>query len=1009
MSLSWNGLNLWPNQRAALKRCAEYLAAPDRAALVQMPTGTGKTGVIAVLSRSESEHGAILIVSPSKGLAAQLRIDVGTAFWAKIGAPARWRPSHVKTLLPSNSDENSRLLEDQSGVGVVLVGTLVSLLEIVTGHPAAQAALAKYVGLIIVDEGHREPAVQWANAVRGLRKPTILFSATPYRNDHRQFDVSDKWIHFLSFRDSLKQHLIRDVEFESLNSNGSAPGFARALVALYDRHTHSGRLHKDARVIVRCASDSTVRSVFHALASELRDRPEKCLALHEAFAGASPPLFSNVPNIRETDETFLVHQYKLTEGIDDPRCMLLAVFEELDNERQLVQQVGRILRHPRPLQSGTAPALVVADNVRGTKAKWDAYRLYDRVCDEAGGKPPVRNSVEILQRMLKAFPEADYHGGKFRKIVDFASDGIEAEVQVPRSCLVYRLATKKPKKALDATIRALLEQEDRTIVNSASSHSGRCHLFLALVASESPYLNRSLFPTLALEVTVAVQSSGYLFFYDSGRLVIDESIDAVRLEVNEIKALMPESPNAKITSVSVLNGDIGPSAVRARTISAASLADAVPFMGDNAYFVSRATGRLEDGRRRYLGITRARVRDNEGEYAPLDEFVAWGDSLVQLLQSNPTPASFFDRFAAPVPQPKSIAPANILLEVSTLENSFVDGRGRALTITDACCDVVVDSSCSDSAFRHAFSMSINATPHKIWVRWDDERRKYILQSEELDEYHEVGKPKVTLIGRLNMTQDFRVILTSSRVLYAAGQFYDFLVRFSKGGAATLLLDLLAGMRELEAYSTEKGSRPKGVTHSVWDTASLFDFVDKGMSSTVQAFSAKFSHVVCDDMGTEGGDFVGIDETGTCVVFAQVKCKRDASQVSASALYDVCSQANKNLGFLRYGGRELPGRVRKWGKPWKGSKESAYTVSPRIRRGPASSAQFLADLNGVLAKPGTRREMWLVLGKTLSKGDLRRELSSGKPPAKAIQTFYLLMSAHNACKSVGAELKVFCSP
>jgi len=51
MPLNWTSLDLWPNQRAALKVSTEYLAAPKQAALIQMPTGTGKTGVIAVLSR----------------------------------------------------------------------------------------------------------------------------------------------------------------------------------------------------------------------------------------------------------------------------------------------------------------------------------------------------------------------------------------------------------------------------------------------------------------------------------------------------------------------------------------------------------------------------------------------------------------------------------------------------------------------------------------------------------------------------------------------------------------------------------------------------------------------------------------------------------------------------------------------------------------------------------------------------------------------------------------------
>jgi hypothetical protein len=1010
MSPNWNRLSLWPNQRAALNVCRDYLEKPDRAALVQMPTGTGKTGVIAMLSRLESDYGAILVVSPSKGLAAQLKIDIEEAFWSKIKAASHWRPAQVRALLPSTSKESAELLENASGVGIVLVGTLVSLLDTARDYPTAYAAIQKHARLVIVDEGHREPADQWANAVRSLRKPTILFSATPYRNDLRQFDVSDQWIHFLSFRDAVKEYLIRDVEFENLTSNGTSTGFARAVIAGYDAHIASGRLRKNSRVIVRCGSQHTVRSVFRALASELKGRPETCLALHEEFAGEAPPLFANVPNIRERGEIFLVHQYKLTEGIDDPRCMMLALFEQFENERQLVQQIGRILRHPNPRSGGTASALVIAENVRNIKAKWDGYRLFDRVCHEAGGRPPIRNSVDTLKKMLEAFPEVDYQGGKFRKVADFAGDDIAREVRVPKSCLLYRLGTRKPAQSVDAIVRQLLLDQDRTIVNSAVFHEDRCFVYLAIVAAESPFLSRSLFPTLGLEVTLVVKSSSYLFFYDSGGLSVDEVLDATRLKIDEIKGLMPDSPNLKLTSMSLLNGDIGPSAMRSRTIGAASLADAVPFMGDNAYFISRTTGRLADGNRRYLGITRARVRDNDGEYVSLDDFVAWGDSLVQALETDSTPAAFFERFAAPVAVPKDPTPSNILLEVSTIEHSFVDQEGKTLEIEDACAEVETDNSCSDSAFKHAFVICINGEPHKAWLRWDPERAKYIVLSAQLDAYHEIGKSKVTLTARLNQAQDFRIILTSTRVFYAAGQFYDFLIRFNKGSTASLLLDLLTEVPKLIGISSEKGERPKGTQHPDWDPDSLFHFIDKGMSSAAPAFGARFSHVVCDDMGTEAGDFIGIGENQTRVVFVQAKCKRDASQVAASALYDVCAQANKNLTYLRYGGGEMPNRVRKWSKPWKGgSKDDTYEVRPRIRSGPGAPAIFYANLNAVLAKPGVRREMWLILGKTLSKSALKRDLQARKPPANAIQTFYLLMSAHNACKSVGVELSVFCSP
>ena len=48
--------------------------------------------------------------------------------------------------------------------------------------------------LILVDEGHYEPAVSWSKGVRELNRPTVLLSATPYRNDFKSFRVRGRFV-----------------------------------------------------------------------------------------------------------------------------------------------------------------------------------------------------------------------------------------------------------------------------------------------------------------------------------------------------------------------------------------------------------------------------------------------------------------------------------------------------------------------------------------------------------------------------------------------------------------------------------------------------------------------------------------------------------------------------------------------------------------------------------------------------------------------------------------------
>src|SRR5262249_41071620 len=72
-----NTLNLWEHQTEALRRMRAYISAfrnreTQGAALVHMPTGTGKTRVIASLARYAPEASCSLVLAPRVALKRQL-------------------------------------------------------------------------------------------------------------------------------------------------------------------------------------------------------------------------------------------------------------------------------------------------------------------------------------------------------------------------------------------------------------------------------------------------------------------------------------------------------------------------------------------------------------------------------------------------------------------------------------------------------------------------------------------------------------------------------------------------------------------------------------------------------------------------------------------------------------------------------------------------------------------------------------------------------------------------
>jgi len=64
---------------------------------------------------------------------------------------------------------------------------------------------------------------------------------------------------------------------------------------------------------------------------------------------------------------------------------------------------------------------------------------------------------------------------------------------------------------------------------------------------------------------------------------------------------------------------------------------------------------------------------------------------------------------------------------------------------------------------------------------------------------------------------------------------------------------------------------------------------------------------------------------------------------------------------------------------------------------------------VITDPFSDLEVWLLLGRLLSKKALLREVSKSNPSPEAQQAVYLLQSTMTVVASIGGRLRVLCSP
>ena len=1015
LDLDPSALKLWQHQRDAIDRCDQYFdSKSQKSCLVHMPTGTGKTGVMAVLASRRAAASAVLLVCPSAALVEQLMKELRNDFWARINAPQEWRPEYVYQALPGSIDALAAKLAAVDHGRVVIVATIQAIQQIYADD--AIKKLAGSVGTILFDEGHREPAPIWAKVVRGFGVPTVLLSATPFRGDLKVFNVDDDHMHFLSFDAAVDEALIRGVKVEERPLAVDTHLFAKQIVEERDRLIRDGAFDHECKVIVRAASESTVSDLFDACVLALDGRDDGVLAMHNNFTDSGEVgalRRSSVPSLKDRSEHILIHQFMLVEGIDDPACTMLAVFEPFTSTRMLVQQIGRLTRQPAgQLGRQAERARVLARIGDGVDAQWRSFLRYDQACIKNGGKPPIRNGQEVLGKLVEVLPEFDFIGGKFRERLDLQNTDLSPDLRFPRSALVYEIDPEFNLDDFASDVSALLEEEDRYQHQLGAVMGKACRYHVSLGLTQTPFLAESLFQTASLDVTIYAISGKRLYFYDSAGLWIDE-LEHVGARVSPVnlQSLLPEESANAISFLAVKNTDLGPLALRGRTLSARSLERSGAFMGEHMNVVTRAAGWVQRSRRA-VGFSRARVRDGDGYEVTASEFAEWCDQIEQELELQPATAPLFKRFAIPAAIPADTTPVNILVDMQELAEQFSVG-GKEVTIDpDGLCVDIVPDPAPKAPAPYRFDVTIDSKIHTVWIQWDRKKKKYWLTSSTLSQVKANTDAKASLTKRLNQLQAFRVITADHRHAYVDGDFYSLdLDLADPDGAARLVLDLVTAVDELGAITSEKGT-PAGEHLDTWREGSLFRFVDDQLvdGRGNNAFGTTFPAVVCDDLGMEAGDFIGVDEATERqrVAFLVCKHKHGEAGVSTSAFYDVSGQGLKNLAYLKSDGADVPGSPRKFDNDWILTADKLTDHVPRRRAGPGS-LRFRSMLSRAKRSPGAERSIWLVCaGGMLSRSKLEEAFKEKPPRAHVLQFYHLVVSAFSACQSVGVQLKIFCS-
>jgi hypothetical protein len=902
-------LRLWPHQKSALAFLTRHLNGSTDPCLVRMPTGTGKTGVIACLSLLSAE-GRTLVLTPWSNLRDQMVDALKDGFWASVRrvAPA----GKIVAMLPSTAEVVIR----DAGVKVI-VCTFTTLTDLSRTAPALYQELAAFVETVVVDECHYEPAIEWGRAVKGLAKPMVLLTATPYRNDLKLFRIGGtaNIFHFTHAQAELET-IIRRLDYDPLAGATDVGSLSREFAHRWKSMQSAGLLASSSpRAIVCCAGASEIKIAVSTLKAE----GLAAIGIHDQFErSGDPDLVKDVPPSTNAAQVW-VHQNKLTEGLDDHRFCGLAFMCNVGSDRKLVQQIGRILRSHASDVSGMS-AVMMAPPEFQLEQRWQAYREFEQdalVMD-------ADHFRRVVEGLLDSQPPVEYFDGRFRR--RFRPDLLSSDPQVAiaPSVLIRKV---QPGFALSDYIEDCtdsLNLTDAIILgnpNAPCQQSGEHALWVYASVANSRLLEDTSLYEVTLEAHCAVLAGEFLLVSDTTGTFPEMLLErrTVGVGASDLARLMDAS--YRVTNVATSSAVPFDTVLRASEHRGHDL-KTIPASLTDRVQICRAARGAKPGTRRYIGLHRGRVREELSERMrrrhSVALFQAWARSIGTALGSASANHPVLQRYMQACTAPNAPVAVSVSVDLSQPDIDVVKLDGSRLAIEESSVTVVASVGGGSGLFDCEFKFLDGATPQNaltvpLSIEFQKAKGRFWFKSRgvanifvaEDDGTKTVRK---NLAEFLNQNQELILIgLAGGSLVYQGRNFYA--VDYSH--AEKSLFDQIV-RPTIAACANEKGTEKEieaakvaGSKATAFIEGSLFKRIaDRSLPVD---FTAEL--VICDDLGSECADFVLANFGQKELALVHAKAGAGAG-ISASAFHDVVAQAMKNLVYLTRAG-DTPAGVGSW--------------------------------------------------------------------------------------------------
>jgi len=387
-------------QKEAHRYVREHFARCNDPAIVQIPVGCGKTGVIATVPFGIAT-GRVLVILPNltilKGVSAALDITDPKCFWRTTKVLKSFSNGPYRAVL---SGRNANIHDCiRSHFVVTNIQQLAS---------SADRWLPQFpegfFDMILVDEGHHNVADSWRKVFARFPDAKVLsLTATPFRGDGEALvgtpiyrytyaaamvngyikrlhaiNVAPQEIQF-TYRNDQRRHTLQEV----LTLREEA-WFRRgvALAPECNRHIVEASIR---RCLMMREATRFPHQVIAAACSI--DHARQIRTIYEQLGFKAAELYSEMPDeeqdvilkaLRDHRIDCIVQVAMLGEGFDHPPLSVAAIFRPFRSLSAYIQFIGRIMRvNDKDPQHPDNEGFIVSHVGLNNDARWDDFRAIE--------------------------------------------------------------------------------------------------------------------------------------------------------------------------------------------------------------------------------------------------------------------------------------------------------------------------------------------------------------------------------------------------------------------------------------------------------------------------------------------------------------------------------------------------------------------------------------------------------------------------------------------------------